>query len=137
MFKIDEVKELSCIHDYGKKFAAMIISGPQHQIVAPDDKILFTCIAQGEFVFWLIDKLCPCNETIKAKFEERGFHFLQDGEHNKTISVEATRANNGTIISCTAVEESEGKLVSHAFQEGSLIIAGKLNMTQYLSSHRL
>ncbi len=101
------------------------MSGPEHQIAAPHDKISFNCIAQGEFVFWLIDKRCPCNETDKAKFEERGFHFSQEGEHNKTITIEATLANNGTIISCTTLKESGRNIIGHAFQEGSLIIAGK------------
>ena len=101
----------------------MILSGPEHQIVALHDKISFNCIAQGEFVFWQIDKRCPCNETEKTKFEERGFHFSSQ-EHNKTITVEATLTNNGTIISCTALRESDGRL-SLASREGSLIIASK------------
>ena len=101
------------------------MSGPEHQIVAPYDKVSFNCIAQVQLVFWQIDKRCPCSESATAKLEERGFHFSQDGENNKTIAVEATLANNGTIISCIALEESGGKIVSHAFQEGSLIIAGK------------
>lgn len=76
-------------------------------------------------MFWQINESCPCNETVKDKFQERGFHFSQTGNHNKTISVEATFANNATVISCTALGESGGKFVSHAFQEGSLIVAGK------------
>ena len=94
----------------------MIISGPEHQIVAPDDKILFNCIAQGEFVFWQIDKQCPCNETDKAKFEERGFHFSQDGEHNKIISVEATLAWSTRLTSrasdyCRCVQMAKNAMI--------------------------
>lgn len=104
------------------------MSGPEHHVVALYDKITFHCLAQGQYVFWLIDKRCPCNETEQAYFEERGFHFTNSitvlGEHNNTITVEANLESNGTLISCTALGGSGERLV-HAFQEGSLIIAGK------------
>lgn len=105
-----------------------IISGPVLQVVAPNEKASFHCLAQGGLVFWQIDKRCPCPGNV-ADFEGRGFHFSHSmtelGEHNNTITVEANLENNETLISCTVLEQNDREVLQYIIQEGDLIIAGK------------
>ena len=104
-----------------------ILIGPQDQIVTPGDTAYFICHAQGDSVYWYINNSDPHPQSI---YVARGFSFFYNvlsapsngsEEHNNTIIVEARPSNNNTRIACTAVGSVSNQ---HAFQEGTLIIAG-------------
>ena len=104
-----------------------ILTGPQDQIVIPGDTAYFICHARGDSVYWYINNSDPHPQSV---YEARGFSFSyielpvprnRPEEHNNTITVEAHPSNNNTRIACTAVGSFSNQ---HAFQEGTLIIAG-------------
>ena len=106
---------------------AEIISGPQDKAVAPGDNAHFNCHARGDSVYWYINGSYP---DPQSDYEARGFTFSyveiprpsdELEEHNNTITMEARPSNNNTRIACTA-----GGWITHqhAYQEGTLIIAG-------------
>ena len=108
-------------------FVTVILSGPQTQVVAPGDIVVFSCHARGDSVYWYINSRDPYPQSV---YEERGFNITYTEiprpsneleEHNNTITVEARLSNNNTRIAWTAVGWIYGQ---HAFQEGTLIIAG-------------
>ena len=104
-----------------------ILTGPQDQIVTPGDTVYFICHARGDSVYWYINNSDPHPQSV---YVARGFSFSYNvlsapgngpEEHNNTITVEACPSNNNTRIACTAVGSFSNQ---HAFQEGTLIIAG-------------
>ena len=93
----------------------------------PGKTAYFNCHARGDNVYWYINNSDPHPQST---YEAKGFLFLyieiprpshELEEHNNTITVEARPSNNNTRISCTAVGTVSNQ---HAFQEGTLIIAG-------------
>ena len=119
-------------------FYAVIFNynGPQTQVVAPGDTVVFNCHAWG-YSSWYINGSDPHPQRF---YEDKGFTFNytelpcpnnQLNEFNNTITVEARPSNNNTRISCTA----EGRIYGQRdFQEGALIIAG--NRVKALKSPR-
>ena len=108
---------------------SVILTGPQTQVVAPWELVTFNCHARGESVYWYVNGSDP---YPRENYEARGFDFSynetnypqgsnQLDEHNNTIIIEARPSNNNTRIACTASGWVYGQ---HAFQEGTLIIAG-------------
>ena len=112
----------------------MIITGPETQVVAPGDIAYFNCHARGDSVYWLVNSRDPSPES---EYVARGFTLTYDEiprpneleEHNNTIAIEARLSNNNTRISCTSSGWITGQ---HAYNEGWLIIAGKV---MYLIYH--
>ena len=114
-------------------YYAVILNGPQTQVVSPGETVVFNCHARGysNAVYWYINGSDPYPQNA---YEARGFTFThaelprpnaQLREYNNTITVEARLSNNNTRISCTAMGLIFGQ---HAFQEGTLIIAGNYVM---------
>ena len=103
-------------------FNAVIISGPQTQVVAPGDFAYFYCYAQGSRVYVYINSSDP---YPRAYYVAKGINVTYNSnndEHNNTIIIEARPSNNNTRIACTASGQIHGQ---SAFQEGTLIIAGE------------
>lgn len=116
-------------------YHAVILNGPHSQVVSPGEIAIFNCHAQGysNGVYWYINGSDPYPQST---YEAKGFTFIytelprpnnQLREYNYTITVEARPSNNGTRISCTAMGLIFGQ---HAFQEGTLIIAGNIEFHQ-------
>lgn len=120
------------LHHYNNNISlrfAVILNGPQTQVVSPSETVAFNCHARGysNGVYWYINGSDP---HPQSDFEAKGFTFTytelprpnnQLREYNNTITVEARPSNNGTRISCTAMGRIFGQ---HDFQEGTLTIAG-------------
>lgn len=109
-------------------YIAVIMSGPQDQIVAPGEMAYFNCHAWGDSVYWYVNGNDPYPQS---DYERRGFNFIYTEiprpfneleEHNNTIIIDARSSNNKTHISCTATGWIYGQ---HAYVAGKLIIAGK------------
>ena len=107
----------------------MILNGPETQVVAPGEIAYFNCHARGDSVFWYINGSYP---HPQESFTMRGFTFFNNEiphagneleEHNNTITVEARPSNNYTRIACAASGNVHNQ---HDFQEGYLIIAGRV-----------
>lgn len=101
--------------------------GPQTQIVAPGEIVVFNCHARGNTVYWYINGRFGDPQIYN---ETRGFSITYHEiprprneleEHNNTMIVEARPSNNNTLISCTAAGNIHNQ---QDHEEGYLIIAG-------------
>ena len=114
-----------------KNFDAVILTGPEIQIVAPGEIAYFICHARGNSVYWYVNRQDP--GLRESYYMDKGFTFSYQEtdhgsnvleEHNNTIIVEARLTNNDTEIACTATGTVTNQ---HDYQIGRLIIAGSYN----------
>ena len=104
---------------------AVILNGPDTQVVAPGSIVYFVCHAQGNSVNWYINgsyaDQSHAAKGFNVSYTQISGNSNELGEYNNTIVVEAHPFNNNTIVSCIATANVHGQ---QALQEGTLIIAG-------------